>query len=68
MQSNKIGKLISTGKTLFVVETLDSQRIASVLNAQRGKWIEENPEERQNMEALNVMIQVNTSGEDGEFN
>uniref|UniRef100_A0A2R5LIY6 Pyridoxal phosphate homeostasis protein n=1 Tax=Ornithodoros turicata TaxID=34597 RepID=A0A2R5LIY6_9ACAR len=54
VQSNKVPKLVSV-PNLYVVETLDSEKLAAALN--RG-W-----SQRNNPTPLNVMIQVNTSGE-----
>lgn len=52
LQSNKVAKLAKT-PNLFMVETVESPKLATALNQ---TWAEDTP--------LNVMVQVNTSGED----
>lgn len=54
LQSNKVSKLVSV-PNLFMVETVDSQKLATALN--KG-WAQSSPT------PLSVMIQVNTSGEE----
>lgn len=54
LQTNKINKIINI-PNLFMIETVDSKKLATNLNE---KWTKLN-------EKLNVMIQVNTSGEGG---
>lgn len=55
LQRNKINKLLNT-PNLFMVETVDSKKLATALNTacQNRKW--ETP--------LSVMVQINTSGEE----
>ncbi|XP_059161501.1 pyridoxal phosphate homeostasis protein-like [Physella acuta] len=55
LQRNKVGKLLDV-PNLYVVETVDSERLAKAVN---DTW------ERLNKKSpLRVMVQVNTSGED----
>ncbi|RZF49183.1 hypothetical protein LSTR_LSTR008469 [Laodelphax striatellus] len=56
LQSNKINKLAAV-KNLFVIETIDSEKLATLIN---NAW-----SKKQEKEILNCMIQVNTSGEEG---
>jgi len=60
LQSNKVSKLLSIGKYLYAVETIDSKSLAQAVNANQAKRIQLNSEET----PLGVMVQVNTSGED----
>jgi len=53
LQRNKISKLMSAQPNLFVVETVDSERLAESLNEASLK-----------LKVLNVMVQVNISGEE----
>lgn len=55
-QTNKINKLLGS-PNLYIMETVDSQKLADNLNKQ---WIKFRKEE----EKLNIMVQINTSGED----
>ncbi|OXA43982.1 pyridoxal phosphate homeostasis protein [Folsomia candida] len=55
LQKNKISKLLSVVEKLFVVETIDSEGLAQNLN--------DACERRGITERLNIMVQVNTSGE-----
>lgn len=55
LQNNKVPKIVSV-PNLYAVETLDSEKLACTLNRGWGKHNGTTP--------LNVMIQVNTSGED----
>ena len=57
LQTNKINKLLGAPK-LFMVETVHSAKLADNLNKQ---W----PKYRENDEKLPVMVQINTSAEDG---
>lgn len=57
LQTNKVNKLLGSPK-LFMVETVDSEKLADNLNKQ---W----PKYRQSDERLPVMVQINTSAEDG---
>lgn len=57
LQTNKINKVLST-PNLFMIETVDSQKLADSLNK---KW----QEIRKSDDKLHVMIQINTSGEEG---
>jgi hypothetical protein len=54
LQRNKISKLLSVMPNLFVVETVDSDRLAESLNDAVLKSAHS---------ALNIMVQVNVSGE-----
>lgn len=56
MQRNKINKVLST-PNLYLIETVDSDKLATALN---NGW----PKFNQNNK-LNVMLQVNTSQEEG---
>lgn len=59
LQSNKINKVLGV-PNLYLVETLHSKKLASGLN---NAW----PKFRKTENSLlRVMVQVNTSGEDGE--
>lgn len=55
LQTNKINKLLGS-PGLFMVETVDSEKLADNLNKQWLKY-------RKEKERLRVMVQVNTSGE-----
>jgi len=55
LQRNKISKLMSAQPNLFLVETVDSERLAESLNDASLK---------SNHGVLNVMVQVNISGEE----
>lgn len=57
LQTNKINKLLGS-PNLFIVETIDSEKLATNVNKQ---WIKI----RKNEDKLNVMVQVNTSAEEG---
>lgn len=57
VQTNKINKLLSS-PGLFIVETVHSHKLADNLNKQWPKYNKDN-------ERLKVMVQINTSGEDG---
>uniref|UniRef100_A0A5S6QUR7 Pyridoxal phosphate homeostasis protein n=1 Tax=Trichuris muris TaxID=70415 RepID=A0A5S6QUR7_TRIMR len=57
LQSNKVNKVISSVPQLYMIETVDSVKLAEGLNAAVGR----RPE---NSARLNVMVQVNTSGEE----
>ncbi|KAI9907756.1 hypothetical protein PsorP6_016383 [Peronosclerospora sorghi] len=54
VQSNKAKVLVRDVPNLFLVETVDSVKIANALNKASGEF---------RTEKLNVMVQVNTSGE-----
>ncbi|KAI5645703.1 pyridoxal phosphate homeostasis protein [Phthorimaea operculella] len=56
LQTNKINKLLGS-PNLFMVETIDSEKLADSVNKQ---WTKIRKEEKK----LNVMVQVNTSGEE----
>ncbi|XP_022199490.2 pyridoxal phosphate homeostasis protein [Nilaparvata lugens] len=56
LQSKKVSKLAAV-KNLFVIETIDSEKLATSIN---NAWAK-----KQDNESLNCMIQVNTSGEEG---
>ncbi len=55
LQSNKASKVVSL-PNLYIIETIDSQKLASVVNEAAVK---------NNTAELNVYVQVNTSLEDG---
>uniref|UniRef100_A0A1B6LK24 Pyridoxal phosphate homeostasis protein n=1 Tax=Graphocephala atropunctata TaxID=36148 RepID=A0A1B6LK24_9HEMI len=57
LQSNKIKKIVSV-PGIFVVETVDTQKLATLLN---NAW---SKEEKPDKGKLNVMVQINTSGEE----
>lgn len=57
LQTNKINKLLGS-PGLFIVETVDSDKLADNLNKQWGKIRKEEAK-------LNIMVQINTSGEEG---
>ncbi|CAG5014199.1 unnamed protein product [Parnassius apollo] len=56
LQTNKINKLLGS-PGLFMVETVDSEKLADNLNKQWQKH-------RKDEEKLKVMVQINTSGEE----
>ncbi|XP_026323100.1 pyridoxal phosphate homeostasis protein [Hyposmocoma kahamanoa] len=56
LQSNKINKLLSAPR-LYMIQTVDSKKLADSLNKQWTKV-------RNGEEMLNIMVQVNTSGEE----
>lgn len=58
LQSNKVNKLISC-PNLYMIETVDNEKLADILNK---KWEEI---KKSNNVKLNIMLQVNTSGEEG---
>ena len=60
LQRNKVSKVAQI-PNLFMVETLDSEKLALALNNAFEKY--RNKADNQ----LKVLIQVNTSGEKGEF-
>ncbi|XP_005092694.2 pyridoxal phosphate homeostasis protein [Aplysia californica] len=55
LQRNKVSKLLDI-PNLFVVETIDSERLAKAVN---DAWVRQGKQE-----PLNIMVQVNTSGEE----
>lgn len=57
LQTNKINKLLGSPR-LFMVQTVHSEKLADNLNKQWEKL-------RKEEEKLKVMVQINTSGEDG---
>lgn len=57
LQTNKINKLLGS-PGLFMVETVDSEKLADNLNKQ---WLKYRNEEGK----LKIMVQINTSGEEG---
>lgn len=57
LQSNKINKVLSI-PNLFLIETVHKEKLAEQLNKH---WPKFTPEGKK----LNVMVQVNTSGEEG---
>lgn len=57
LQTNKINKLLGS-PNLYIVETVHSEKLADNLNKQ---W----PKHRNSEEKLPVMVQVNTSAEEG---
>ncbi|XP_064630571.1 pyridoxal phosphate homeostasis protein-like [Lineus longissimus] len=54
LQRNKVNKVLET-PNLYMIETVDSPKLATTINASL---------ERQKMERLKVMVQVNTSAEE----
>ncbi|XP_032689777.1 pyridoxal phosphate homeostasis protein [Odontomachus brunneus] len=58
LQRNKVNKILSV-PNLYVIETVDNERIASVLN---NSWIKL---QKGDDKKLNIMVQVNTSQEKG---
>uniref|UniRef100_A0A1B6HFI3 Pyridoxal phosphate homeostasis protein n=1 Tax=Homalodisca liturata TaxID=320908 RepID=A0A1B6HFI3_9HEMI len=57
LQSNKIKKIVAV-PGIFVVETVDTEKLATMLD---NAW---SKQEKPNKEKLNVMVQINTSGEE----
>lgn len=57
LQRNKVNKVLNA-PNLYVIETVDNERIASALNISWVKF-------QKNDKKLNVMVQVNTSQEKG---
>ena len=55
LQRNKVNKLLAT-PNLYMVETVDSQKLSDALNSSWSKLAKPNK--------LNTMVQVNTSGEE----
>lgn len=58
LQRNKINKVLSV-KNLFIIETVDSEKLASALDAGWMK-LSKNDDSK-----LKIMVQVNTSNEEG---
>lgn len=58
LQRNKVNKII-TVPNLWLVETVDSEKLAHALDA---AWARE---KGTSAERLKVMVQINTSGEEG---
>lgn len=58
LQRNKVNKVLSV-PNLYVIETVDNERIASALN---NSWVKFR---KSDDKKLNVMVQVNTSREKG---
>lgn len=56
LQKNKVSKLLQAIDKLFVIETIDSEALAKTVNDGLMR--------RNITDPLNVMVQVNTSGED----
>ncbi|KAJ3643408.1 hypothetical protein Zmor_026121 [Zophobas morio] len=56
LQSNKVNKVLGS-PNIYLIETVDSEKLATILNK---SWPKFGPPESK----LNIMIQVNTSGED----
>lgn len=59
LQSNKMNKLLCL-PNLYMIETVNSQKLASQLNKNWSKFGSLN-------QKLNVMVQVNTSNEEGKL-
>lgn len=59
LQSNKINKVLGS-PGLFMLETVHSIKLAENINKQWPKYCGDKGN-------LNVMVQINTSGEDGKF-
>ncbi|XP_054256965.1 pyridoxal phosphate homeostasis protein-like isoform X2 [Macrosteles quadrilineatus] len=57
LQTNKVNKIVSI-PGIFVVETVDSKKLATLLDK---AWDRKDPKDQ---ERLNIMIQINTSGEE----
>lgn len=57
LQRNKVNRLLSI-PNLFVIETVDSEKLADTLNSAVEKSYKNNSK-------LNIFIQINTSGEEG---
>ncbi|CAG2056151.1 unnamed protein product [Timema podura] len=57
LQRNKVNKIVSI-PNIYLVETVESEKVASSLNT---AWLKS----RKADEKLRVMVQVNTSGEEG---
>lgn len=60
LQSNKINKVLAI-PNLYLIETVHKEKLAEQLN---NHW----PKFSSDGKKLNVMVQVNTSGEEGSFN
>lgn len=60
LQTNKINKVLSVPR-LYMIQTVHSQKLANNLNKQ---WVKYRKEEN---EKLAVMVQINTSGEEGRY-
>ena len=58
IQRNKVNKLVSV-PNLFLVETVDSEKLANALNTAVAKLKRD--------VALQVFVQINTSGEEGKI-
>lgn len=58
LQSNKVNKVLCL-PNLYIIETVDSQKLATLLNK---NWPKFGPPDSK----LRIMLQVNTSAEDGE--
>ena len=58
LQRNKVNKIVAV-PGIFLVETVDSDKLATALDLAWAKQVEEKGK-------LKVMLQVNTSGEQGE--
>ena len=59
LQTNKVNKILSF-PNLYMIETVDSEKLATKLNSGWAKT-------ESTDDPLHVMIQVNTSAEEGEF-
>lgn len=57
LQTNKVNKLLSA-PNLYIVETVDDEKLAATLNKQFPKC-------GASEDKLRIMLQVNTSGEEG---
>lgn len=60
LQSNKVNKLLGS-PNLFLVETIDSFKLADNVNKQWPKF------RKVDDEKLKIMVQINTSGEKGKY-
>ena len=56
LQKNKVPKILSAANRLYMIETIDSEALAKCLNDRLVKNEATTP--------LNVMVQINTSGEE----
>lgn len=72
LQSNKCAQLAREVKSLWAVESVDSEKKAGLLNKGRGEMLDRRKSEQENEtnglsdedERLRVFVQVNTSGEE----
>lgn len=60
LQKNKVNRILAV-PNLYIIETVDSEKLANALNA---KLVNLSKEQEKN---LNIYVQVNTSGEEGKL-